>query len=233
MRRLVLLALLVVVATAASPPPAAAADGHCCVAAGLEASYDASAHRISARWGTPRAAALALEIRAADRLDADGVADASSARSVRARLAPGATAFDLGTSKLAVVLASHASVFVQVRFGCPARTEGPPCSTRTFWSRPVQVTADDEPPGKRETKPPVESSWQRVRITSNGTRACLDAFDRVRAAIAALNANTAAAKNAAAEGKSTARYVREQARLKRSFDAEYATAVTACAKKKP
>jgi hypothetical protein len=214
-------------ALAATGSAARAADGYCCVTARLVVSYDAGAHRISARWGNPVAGASSTEIRAGDRLGADGVVDLASPRTVRARV-DGANAISVGAGKLALVLATHASGFVQVRFACSAKTASRPCATGAFWSRPVQVTAEPAEPAKKDA-PPIDSTQQRVQIKSNGTQACLEAFAALRSVIADLNANTADAKKAAAAGKSTSAFAAEQRRLKARFDKLYAAAKRACA----
>lgn len=215
-------------ALAATGDAARAADGYCCVAAGLVVSYDASAHRISARWGNPVAGASSTEIRAGDRLGADGVVDAASPRTVRAYLA-GANAISVGAGKLALVLETRASGFVQVRFACSAKTASRPCATGAFWSRPVQVTAEPAEPAQPAKKDAPAIEWQRVKLKSNGTQACLDSFDALRSVIADLNANTAAAKKAAAAGKSTSAFAAEQRRLLARFNKLYAAAKRACA----
>lgn len=229
MRRLLLAATLAATIVGA-PHAAAASDGYCCVSAGLVVSYDATAQRISARWRTPAVGTTAQEIRAGDRLGADGVVDLGP-RSVHAALA-GASSFSMPAAKLALVLASHGGVFVQVRFACAAKTAVAPCSTGSLWSKPVQLTADEAAPAPTpKPSPSIESQQQRVHLTSNGTQACLDAFAALKQIIDKLNANTAAAKRAAAAGQSTAAYLREQNRLRGAFETAYSTAKRACAPK--
>ncbi|MGZ4388656.1 MAG: hypothetical protein ACXVZL_04670 [Gaiellaceae bacterium] len=208
--------------------PAGRAADHCCVAAGLDTSYDAASHRIGVRWGTPLSGATAVELRISDRLGADGVADASSPRSSRFHVS--GSGGSVGAGPLAVVLAAHGGIFVQVRFTGPARPTGPPCATGAFWSKPVQLTADDSAPTK-QAGGGLDTTQHRVQITSNGTQACKDAFARLSKVIAALNANTQAAIKAKAAHKDTAPYAGRQKTLKALFDTEYAKAQKACAKR--
>ena len=203
-------------------------SAHCCVAAGLDSSYDAASHRIGVRWGTPVSGAAAVELRISDRLGVDGIADASSPRSRRFHVSGGGGS--VGAGPLAVVLAAHGGIFVQVRFTCPARTTGPPCATGAFWSKPVQLTADESTPTK-QAGGGLETTQTRVKIASNGTKACADSFAVLRTLIAKLTANTKAAVQAKEAGRSTAPYERRQTELKRQFDTEYAHALKACAKR--
>lgn len=146
---------------------------------------------------------------------------------MRARLG-GANAISVGAGKLALVLATHASGFVQVRFACSAKTASRPCATGAFWSRPVQVMAEPAQPAKKDA-PAIESTQQRVKVKSNGTQACRESFDALQSVIADLTANTAAAKRAAAAGKSTTALAAKQRRLLARFDKLYAAAKRACA----
>ncbi len=228
MRRLVVaLAVAIAVAPAAG---ARTTDAYCCVDAHLGVSYDAGRATISARWGSPLAGAAAVEIRAGDRLDAHGVVDRSSPRSVATRLA-GGSSYSVPARAVAVVLATHASVFVQVRFACPGGAAAGACASGSFWSRPVSVTADEPAAGAtKKSGNGITVNSRRVTIQPNGTQACLDWFAKLGAIGDKITANTRAAKTAADAGQSTAPFAKKQSTLKALYAVALTAAQRACTK---
>lgn len=219
--------VLAVGAALAASGPARAAD-YCCVVK-LTASYDAKSKRLSASWGGAPAGIAAVEIRAASRLGADGVTDLS-ASGVRGR--PGAGRASVGAGPLATILEHHGGVFVQVRFVCAKRTPKPYCTSGAFWSHPAHVTLENATQAAGGGGGSGLSVTQhRVTLKSNGTKACEDLLGLLREEITALNANTAAAQRAQAEGKSTKPLEAKQARLYSVYQKTYAAAKAACAKK--
>lgn len=216
------------VAAAAVTPSAAAGDPYCCIESGLKATYEVSRNRIVAHWAAPPGGVTAVELRAGDRLGADGIVDLSS-RSVRVRVQGDSAS--VGAGRLEVVLVNRAGVFVQVRFTCAARTPKP-CASGSFWSKPVHVTAEEaNAAGDGDSGgSPLTIVQQAVRLKSNGSQACESALVELRRLIKLISANTAAAKEAHASGRSTKPYLHRQRALMKLFDAAYAAAKTACAK---
>jgi len=224
-----LLAASVIAACTAGPAAARGAD-YCCVNAGLSASYDSSSKRISAHWQAAPSGVTPVELRAGDRLGADGVVDSSSPRFLR--LQARGTGGSFGAGRLALVLDSHGGVFVQVRFSCSPETGVKACASGAFWSRPLQITADDSvQAGKASSgSSPLEVVSTNVHLTSNGTQACLDAWNTLKGVIAQVSGNTAAAKRARDAGASTAPYAKKQVELMKLFERDYKAAKAACAK---
>lgn len=230
MRRWLLAAAVAaaVVGTWAGAPAAVRQSDYCCVNAGLQTSYFSAAKRITARWQAAPGGVTPVEVRAGDRLGADGVVDLSSPRTVRVRAQGSAASF--GAGRLAVVLDNHAGVFVQVRFTCSSAATLRSCAGGAFWSRPAHVTAAAPAPPEAGSggSTALDIFQKGVHIKSNGTKACRDAFPPLSGIIGDLNANTAAAKTASAAGKSTAALEKRQNELLGRFKLLYDAALAAC-----
>jgi hypothetical protein len=227
------LLLFSVAAVVAAGSATAANPDYCCLNANLKASYDAKAKRISAHWAAADGSngVTAVELRAGERLGADGIVDLSG-HVVRTRTAAGSAT--VGAGSLVLLLSNHASVFVQVRFTCASPTVAKACKTGAFWSNPVQVMEEDSAQvgggGGGGSGTAVDSTGKqyRVHIKGNGTRMCNDLLTVLGGIIHDLNENTAEGNRLKKLHKPTGKVTQRQAELLADFKRYYTAALRDC-----
>ena len=228
-------AVALIVAALGAGDALGAKPDYCCIVE-LTASYNAKSAQLSARWAAPPEGVRAVEIRAASRLGADGVADLSGS-GVRGRAAGGSAT--LGAGPLATILDNHGGVFVQVRFVCATPKPAPYCSSGAFWSHPAHVKEESGSSGgsnnsgsstNSASASSISTILKKVHMTSNGTNECLLAISKVNSVIADIKANTAAALEAQKHHQSTQKYAVSQNELLKELTSTLADQKAACKK---